>query len=283
MTTIMNTRNSLESQTQTSRHPNESVNRFSVSIAPNKSKNDILQEQIFKKKVSQMQEIEQWKCNQLQSLGLLSLIHLLKEYSRKDVLYGRSLDLIEDAYSEIFSTRLGKAFNRELNKLPQNLKLKTLDFQVKYKKTFEYLMSLVDADFNSKFSKAVDMCKEILQFYLDKNKKRRKSFEDSMSNYSAISNPSHVKKVRQVSKQRPKQPEESSQYTLKGRGDSVSSFKMDRNQSVFSYEDEMGPKGTGSHPNNDDLSKMSFRKFNQLIVRTMQQNKSNNQDSFEDY
>jgi hypothetical protein len=280
----MRTQNSLDSKKYTSK--NQTNKNFADSIIPKNKKNSKLSKFIFKNQISKMENIENWRQSKLTPLGLLSLVYLLKEYAKKDTLYGKNLDIIENVSSDLFQTEPGKIFVREINKFSQNLNLNTFEFELKFKEVFKQINKKMGPEFTNVFESTSTKLREILVFILDKSKKRRlrDSIDENLSMYSLKSTPSNIKRVMQVGKQRPDKPEESSQYSMKMKMDSVSSFRMEDQQSLWSHE-----AGTNKMKNNfvnqgeHDLGKMSFGKFKQLISQNLQKGRLDNSDSFETY
>jgi hypothetical protein len=280
----MKTQNSLESKKYSS--SKHATRNFAESIIPKNKKNSKIADFIFKQQITKMNSIQNWRLSKLSDLGLLSLVYLLKEYAKKDTLYGKNLDIIEDVSSSLFSTEPGKLFVREINKITPNLLLNKFEFESKYKDLYRTITKKMNSNFRQIAESTKLKLKEILVFMLEKSKKRKmkESIDENLSMYSMKSTPSNIKRIMQVGKQRPDKPEESSQYTLKMKNESLSSFRVDDHPSLWSHEAGFSKvKNRIADHDEHDLGKMSFGKFNQLISQNIQKGRVNNSDSFDSY
>lgn len=275
---MIRTRNSLEEKPGNAWKNEELKRDFSTSIISSQPSNSKVSQAIFKQHVPAMVRVEDWKQSQMGPLGFLSLVHLMREYTKKDTLYGKSLDIIESVSSEVYSTDAGKIFLRELARFPQSLNLNVFEFESKYAKVFAQLSDHIDADFRKLAKSSLLRLKEILFFNVEKSRKKRlrESMEDNSSMYSLKSAPSNTKRIMQVSKYRPEKPEESSQYTLGIKEETISSFRFGDGFDTLTDPD---------HPNtnDNDFGKLTFGQFNQMIRRNMQKNVVAKSDSFDAY
>ena len=240
------------------------------NLCGNKGKERVAKDLFYQMKTN-AQKIEQWKLSKLQPIGALSLVYLLKIYSHKDLLFGRSLDLIETVYNKMFATESGKLFAKFLKNSPKSKKLdkeELLSHNLENKTQLESLISNDSLDY-------LELIKELKQHlysrYQKLNTKAENSLDESFGQLSGVQSPSLHSRILQASKQ-PLKPEESSLFTIVAKNELDSKNLNSEKASLVSLE---------NYQDERNIDRLSFTGLQKAISQQLKRNRLKQYNTFD--